>query len=156
MSKKKEFDYYIFIDFSENLVGYNIIKRENIKDLLPKILRFRHYKVQRNRKDYIKHIKNTIKREKIKSYFEKTKIKNLRENVDIFVEVSKFVKNHEDCIIFISVDDFQYRVFKKIIELADGDKTRIVKESKLKKDSLEHKLSLVLDNLLNLERKSKK
>src|SRR3989338_7572252 len=33
----KAFDYYIFIDYSENLIGYSIIKRNNIEGLLPKI-----------------------------------------------------------------------------------------------------------------------
>ena len=62
----KEFDYYIYIDYSENLIGYAIIDKEKVKDLLPKISRFRHYRDSRNRKIYLKHIKNTIKKDKIK------------------------------------------------------------------------------------------
>lgn len=153
--EQKKFDYYIFIDYSENLIGYNIIKNEKIKDLLPKISRFRHYKTQKNRKVYIKHIKNTIKRENIKSYFEKTKIKNVRENLDIFIEVINFIKKHCNSIIFVSVDDYQYRIFRKMICLVNGDKTEIVKESQMKFDSFEYKLSLVIDNLLNIERRQK-
>jgi hypothetical protein len=152
----RRFDYYIFIDFSENLIGYNIISSEKMFELLPKISRFRHYKTQRNRKLYIKHIKETIKKDKIKSYFEKTKILNVRKNIEVFVEIAKFVKIHENCIIFISVDDFQYRIFKKIFGLADRDKTEIIKESQMKENSMEYKLSLVIDNLLNIERRSKK
>lgn len=155
MSKEKEFDYYIFIDFSENLIGYNIIEKNKIGELLPKISKFRHYKRQPNRKLYIKHIKKTIKRENINSYFEKIKIKNIRKNVDIFIEVLDFIKKHDNCIIFISIDDFQYRIFKKMVKFADGDKTEIVKESQMKKDSIEYRLSLVIDNLLNIERRRK-
>ena len=50
----KEFDYYIFIDFSENLIGYSIIENNKLKELLPKILRFRHYEDAKNRKLYLK------------------------------------------------------------------------------------------------------
>jgi len=32
MYKMKEFDYYIFIDYSENLIGYNIIEKEKLKN----------------------------------------------------------------------------------------------------------------------------
>jgi len=153
---KKEFDYYIFIDFSENLIGYNIIEKKKIKELLPKIQRFRHYKGSLNRKIYLKHISNTIKRENIRSYFKKIKITNIRRNIDIFAEVLDFVKTHENCIIFISVGDFQYRSFKKIIRIINGEKTAVVKESQLKKNSIEYKLSLIIDNLLNIERRANK
>lgn len=152
---KKEFDYYIFIDFSENLIGYNIIEKGKIKELLPKISKFRHYKGSTNRKLYIKHIKETIKRENIKSYFKKIRIKNAKDNMDIFIEVLEFIKFHDNCIIFISIDDFQYRAFRKIVRLVDGNRTEIVKESQLKKDSIEYRLSLVIDNLLNIERRQK-
>jgi len=30
----KEFDYYIFIDYSENLIGYSIIENKKLKNLL--------------------------------------------------------------------------------------------------------------------------
>jgi len=153
MRDKKEYDYYIFIDYSENLIGYNIVSKNKVRGLLPKISKFKHYKRQRKRKLYIKHIKETIKRENIKSYFEKFKIKNVRENLDIFLEVVDFIKKHDNCIIFVSVDDYQYRIFRKMVNLADGNKTEIVKESQLKKDSAEYRLSLVIDNLLNIERR---
>ena len=151
----KKFDYYIFIDFSENLIGYNIIKKENVGDLLPKILKFRHYKGRRNRKLYIKHLKNAIKKNKIKSYFEKTRIMEIRKNMDLFLEILEFIKKNNNCAIFISVDDYQYKYFTRLIKIVDGDKTKISKESELKKDSSEYKLSLVIDNLLNIERRKR-
>ena len=66
--KHKQFDYYIFIDFSENLMGYSIIKKEKLKELLPKILRFKHYKSTKNRRLYLKNINKTISKNNIKSY----------------------------------------------------------------------------------------
>ena len=150
---KKEFDYYIFIDYSENLIGYDIIEKEKIKDLLPKIRRFRHYKGSRGRKIYLKHIKNTIKRDKIRTYFKKIKIMSLRDNIELFAEVLEFIKKHNNCIIFISVDDFQYRSFKKLVRVVNEDKTQVVKESQLKKGTPEQRISLEIENLLNIERK---
>ena len=35
--QKRIIDYYIFIDYSERLVGYIIIQKEKIKELLPRI-----------------------------------------------------------------------------------------------------------------------
>src|SRR3989344_6454960 len=112
----KEFDYYIFIDYSENLIGYNIIEKNKVKERLPKIFRFRHYKGSRDRKIYLNHIKNTIKRDRIRDYFEKIKIMGMRDNIQLFAEVLEFIKKHDNCIIFISVDDFQYRAFRKLVQ----------------------------------------
>ena len=148
----KEFDYYIFIDFSENLIGYNIIERERMIKLLPRISKFRHYKESRNRKIYLNHIKNSIKRDGIRNYFEKIRIVGMKDNIGLFAEVLEFIKKHENCIIFISVDDFQFRTFMKLVNILDN-KTQVVKESQLKKGSTEYQLSLVLDNLLNIERR---
>ena len=120
---------------------------------MPKISRFRHYSNSKNRKIYLNHIKATIERNKIKSYFEKIKIKSLRYNMDIFIDVLEFIKKYDNCIIFISVDDYQYRKFKKIVNIVNNEKTTIKKESQLKKNSEEYKLSLVIDNLLNIERR---
>ena len=149
----REFDYYIFIDFSENLIGYDIIEKSKVKEILPKISKFKHYKGSRNRKIYLNHIKNTIKRERIRDYFEKVRIMSMRDNIELFAEVLDFIKKHEKCIIFISVDDFQYRSFMKLVRVIDDDKTKVVKESQLKVGSTEYQLSLVIDNLLNIERR---
>lgn len=149
------FDYYIYIDYSENLIGYTIIEKEKVKNLLPKTSRFRHYKGSKNRKIYLKHISETIKREKILSYFINFKIKRTYENIEIYTDVLNFVKNHENCIIFISVDDKQYRKFKSLINLVVKN-IKIVKESELKRGTVEYQMSLVLDNLLNIRRRQQK
>lgn len=149
----KEFDYYIFVDYSEGLIGYSIIKDEKLKELSPKISRFRHYRGSRGRKIYLSHIKNTIHRNKIKSYFDKIKIKERRDSIDIFIDVLEFVKEHNNCIIFICVDDYQYKKFRKMADLLDRNKTKIVKESQLKRGTAVYQVSLVLDNLLNIERR---
>ncbi|MBL7051448.1 hypothetical protein ISS04_04810 [Candidatus Woesearchaeota archaeon] len=153
MRARKDYDYYIFLDYSENLVGYNIIKQKKINELLPKILRFEHYKNRRHRKIYLKHINNTIKREKIKSYFEKIKIEKSTKNIDLFIEILEFIKKYDNCIIFLSIDDFQFKKLKKLISLVDTKNTEIKKESELKKGTPEYQTSLVIDNLLNIERR---
>jgi len=152
----KEFDYYIFIDFSENLIGYNIITKEKLKELLPKISKFAHYKNLRHKREYLNSMKKLFEREKINSYFEKMNIKSVRNNLDIFIEVSEFIKRHENCIIFISVDNFQYKTFRKIVNLVDKSKVEIVRESQLKKNSSEYRLSLIIDTQLNLMRRKQK
>ena len=132
MKDRKDYDYYIFLDYSEDLIGYNIIEQKKIIKLLPKISRFEHYKGRKNRKIYLKHRCNTIKREKIKSYFEKTKIEESRKNIELFTEILEFIKNHKNCIIFLSVDNYQFRKLKKLLSLVDGKNTEIKKESQLK------------------------
>ena len=116
----KEFDYYIFIDFSENLIGYSIIENNKLKELLPKILRFRHYKDAKNRKLYLKNANNTIKRDNLQSSFLKLKIKGMHKNMEIYLDVLEFLKKHENCIIFISIDNRQYSAFKKMVNIVDG------------------------------------
>lgn len=152
----KEFDYYIFIDYSENLIGYNIIGRDKIQELIPKISKFTHFKSVRHKRAYIHSIKKTIDKESIDSYILKMKIKNVRDNLDIFIEVSEFIREHENCIIFISVDNFQYQTFRKVVNLVDGNNVEIVKESNLKKNSREYKLSLIIDTQLNILRRRNK
>ena len=150
--KIKEFDYYIFIDFSENLIGYNIISNEKMKELLLRISRFRHYKEAENRKLYLKNVKNTFKRDNIKSYFLKFGIRELYKNTEIYANVLEFIKKHDNCIIFISVDDRQYTAFNKLVGFIDGKRVVVKKESELVKGTPEYQASLVLDNLLNIER----
>ena len=41
---KEEFDYYIFMDYSENLIGYIIIDNDKVDRLLSKITKLKHYK----------------------------------------------------------------------------------------------------------------
>ena len=152
----KEFDYYIFIDYSENLIGYNIIEAAKIKELLPKISKFAHYRDLRHKKEYINSIKNKIEREEILSYFIKCKIKQLSKNMEIYTEVLQFIKQHENCIIFISVDNRQFDAFKKLVDIIENRKVIVKKESELAEETPEYRISLVLDTLLNIERNKNK
>ena len=187
----KEFEYYIFIDYSEtkrivlkqptyfnllamkhnsrgvqeprtyhllqwrvldNLIGYLIIENAKLKELLPKISRFRHYKTAGHKKLYLKNIKKTVIRENIKSSFLRLKIKEMNKNMEVYIDILEFLKKHENCIIFISVDNRQYLAFKKMVSITDGKNTIIKQESELKEGTPEYQVSLVLDNLLNIER----
>ncbi len=154
--RAREFDYYVFIDYSENLIGYNIIEKDKVNELLPKISRFRHYRDSREKKLYLKNAWKTIKRDNIKSYFLKFKIKEKSKNVEIYLDVLEFIKKHENCIIFISVDDHEYSAFRKMVNIVDGEKTIVKMESELRKGTSEYQLSLVLDTILNIERLNKK
>lgn len=53
----KKFDYYIFIDYSENLIGYIIIEEDKIKELLPRITKIDHYKKTKHKREYINSMK---------------------------------------------------------------------------------------------------
>lgn len=148
----KEFDYYIFIDFSENLIGYNIIHKGRIKELLSKTNKFGHYREAKNKSLYIKNVRNTFKREKLQQYFVKGRIRNIKDNIELFMDVGEFVKKHNNCIIFLSVDDKQFSAFEKFVKIINGDNIKVLKESQLKKKTIEYSLSLILDNWLNAER----
>jgi hypothetical protein len=91
-----------------------------------------------------------------KSFFEKIKIEKLRKNVEMFTEILGFIKKHENCIIFLSVDDYQFKKLRKLLSLVDGKNTEIKKESQLKKGTPEYQVSLVIDNLLNIERRKQR
>jgi len=151
----REFDYYIFIDYSENLIGYSIIEKEKLKELLPKISRVRHYREAGNRKQYLKNVKNIFRRDNIKSSFLKLKIKKMHKNMEIYLDVLEFLKKHENCIIFISVDNKQYPAFRKMVNIVDGENVIVKQESELIRGTPEYQASLVLDNLLNIERLEK-
>ena len=148
----KEFDYYIFIDCSEKLIGYFIIEGQKLRELLPKISKFSHYRNLRHKHAYIQSIKKIIEKERISSYFVKHKIREIRQNIDVYLDVLEFIKKHENCIIFVSIDDGQYFKFKKMVQVADGGKTIVKKESELRKGTPEYQADLVLDTLLNIER----
>ena len=59
----KQFDYYVFIDYSENLIGYSIIEKDKLNDILPKLTRFRHYRKAGDKKDWKKYYKFIAKKE---------------------------------------------------------------------------------------------
>ncbi len=148
----KEFDYYIFIDYSEGLIGYDIIENKKLKEILPRISKFTHYKQLRHKRAYIHSIKDRIEKEGVLSYFLKYKIRELYKNAEIYTDVLEFIKKHDNCIIFISVDNRQYKAFNKLVGFVDGKKVVVKKESELVKGTPEYQASLVLDTLLNIER----
>ena len=149
---KKEFDYYVFIDYSENLLGYMIIERSRIVEFVFKISKFAHYKELKHKLSYIHSIKKIIGKNKVLSYVFKTKIRRVTETPEIYSDILQFLKEYDNCLIFISVDNKQYSNFEKLVKIIDGTNTKVVRESELKKNSKEYKMSLVLDTLLNIER----
>lgn len=154
--KKWKIDYYIYIDYSEDLIGYNIIERENAELLLKKISNFEHYKKVRHVGTYLIKIKKIAEKGEILKLLYKQKIRHLKDNITIFVEVIEFVKQHDNCAIFLSVDNNQFNAFAKLIKLVPHKEHLVlVKESDLKKGSIEYKLSLIIDNMLVIERMSK-
>jgi hypothetical protein len=148
----KEFDYYIFIDYSENFLGYSIIEKSKVGQIIPRISKFMHYKDLKHKSAYLKSITNLIERDNIRSFFCKLKVRKTSETLEIYSDILEFLNEHSNCLIFISVDNKQYLNFEKIINIIDGESTKVIKESELKKDSFEYKLSLVLDTMLNLAR----
>jgi len=68
------------------------------------------------------------------------------------LDVLEFLKKHENCIIFISVDNRQYPTFRKMVNIVDGKNIIVKQESELVKGTPEYQTSLVLDNILNIER----
>ena len=148
----KEFDYYIFIDYSVDYLGYIIIERGEIAGLLPKIAKFKHYRKLKNKKAYLKSMKKMVEKNEIRKYCYKLKIKKTEATPEIYSDVLEFLKEHDNCLVFVCVDDKQFRNFYKLVNLVDGKNTKVIKESKLKKHSQEYKINLVLDTLLNLAR----
>jgi hypothetical protein len=152
MRKREDYDFYIFMDYSENLLGYTIISQKKMLELIPKISKFSHFKSHKNKKVYLQHIRKTIRRESILSFFEKIKIDKVNKNVDLFIEILQFIKRHNNCVLFLCVDDYQFRKLRKLISLIDRENTDVRRESELKKGTPEYQTSLVIDNLLNIER----
>jgi len=148
----KEYDYYIYIDYSVNLIGYMIVERSKIREFIEKISKFGHYNELKHKSSYLKSIKKVIEKNNIFSYILKSKIKKRAQNIEIYTDVLEFLKLHENCIIFISVDNHEYPNFKKLVNVIDKNKTEVVRESQLGKNTYEHRMSLVLDTLLNIER----
>lgn len=148
----KGFDYYIFIDYSVNLIGYMIIEKCKIREFIAKIGKFGHYNELKHKSSYLKSIKKVIEKNNILSYLLKTKIRKRVQNIEIYADVLEFLKSHENCIIFVSIDNHEYPNFKKLVNVVDGSKTEVVQESQLGKNTPEYRMSLVLDTLLNIER----
>ena len=97
----KEFDYYMFIDYSENFVGYLVIENNKISDLLPKISKFAHYKELKNKSSYIKSIKKIIEKENVLNYIFKIKKNQI---VEVIVRTKKQLRKpftFPDCQVAI-------------------------------------------------------
>ncbi|MBU3923298.1 MAG: hypothetical protein KJ592_00100 [Nanoarchaeota archaeon] len=148
----KEFDYYIFIDYSENLIGYLILKKEEIKNCLSKISRFRHYREAKKRKLYLKNARKTFNKKELLGCFCKKKIRAVMETPEIFFDIAEFLKENSDSFIFVSVDNRQFSNFEKFVKVIDGKNVKIVRESDLRKHTPEYQINLVLDTWLNIER----
>ena len=115
-----------------------------------------HYKDIKNKKSYIQSIKKVFDQNKIDEYLLKCKIKTLKDNLSIFVEILDFVKKYDNCRIFASIDNNQFIAFTRLLDLIPHKShVTIVKESDLKKGSVEYRLSLIIDTKLNIERLSK-
>jgi hypothetical protein len=154
--KMKEFDYYIFIDYSEDLIGYSIIEHYKLIELFPKISKFSHYKELKHKSAYLHSIKKIINQDNVPSFFVKFKIREMRQNMEIYLDVLDFLKKHENCIVFVSIDNHEYPNFRKFVRIVDGEKVMVKKESELMKGTPEYRASLVLDTLLNFERLKRK
>ncbi len=131
--KENRLDYYIFIDYSENFIGYMIMENKMIKEFLPKISRFSHYKEIKHKPQYIHSIKKIIEKNKVLSYPLKLKIKKTFNTLEIYSDILEFLKNHRNCLIFISVDDKQYSNFERLVEIVNEQNIKVVRESNLKK-----------------------
>ena len=148
----KQFDYYIFIDYSENLLGYMIIEKSRIPEFLLKISKFAHYKELKHKSAYLHSIKKIIEKNMVLSYMLKIKIRKTTDTPEIYSDILEFLKEYDNCLIFISVDNKQYSNFERLVSIIDGKDIKVVKESDLREDTPEYKMSLVLDTLLNIER----
>ena len=131
---------------------YLIIEKNQLIELLPKISKFAHYNELKFKSSYLHSIKKVIEKNEIKKYFLKLKIKEVRNTPEIYSDILEFLKNNQNCLIFISVDNKQYSNFERLVKIINGENITLIKESELKKDSKEYKISLVLDTLLNIER----
>lgn len=152
----KEFDYYIFIDYSENLIGYIIIKKENVKELCLRLAKIKHYKKVRHAREYLPAIKRRFEKEGILNFVSKHKIRKTIQSQDIFIDIIDFIKKNEDSKFFISVDNHHFFTFKKLFDITKRvENIVLVMESKLKRFSAEYQLNLIIDNLLSIERKDK-
>lgn len=147
----REFDHYIFIDYSANFIGYIIIDHDKLFELIPRISKFAHYKYVKNKSSYLHSIKEVIRKNDVLSFF-KHRILEMKQNMDIYLDVFNFIKEHSNCIVFVSIDDHEYPNFKKFVKIVNGNKTIVKPESKLVKNTPEYRASLVLDTLLNIKR----
>lgn len=123
---------------------------------MSKIVKFRHHKEERHKKIYLHKIKREINNSNLISLILKQKIKHIKDNLIIFAEIAEFVRKNDNCLIFMSVDDNQFNAFTGLLSMVPHkDHITVKKESELKRNSPEYKLSLIIDTMLNIERMSK-
>lgn len=155
-NQRKEIDYYIFVDYSGDLIGYNIIERNKLGFISPKIAKFRHYKEERHKRMYLLKMRREIRNYNLTPLILKQKIMHVKDNLLLFAEIIEFVKKNDNCLIFMSVDNNQFNAFIRLLDMIPHkEHVMVVKESDLKRKSIEHQLSLIIDTMLNLERVSK-
>ncbi len=140
------------MDYSENLIGYIIINKQSLNELLPKITKLKHYKGLKNKVQYLNAAKRLFEKDRILDMVSKHKVAELRQNIELCSEILDFCRKESESKMFISVDDRQYRGFMKILSLIDGKRFKIIKEGQLKINSPEYQISLIIDTLLNLKR----
>ncbi|MDP2925077.1 MAG: hypothetical protein Q8N99_01770 [Nanoarchaeota archaeon] len=146
-----DFEYYAFLDYSQELIGYSVIRKDNLKELLAKIARLHSYKEIKHKQKYLAKIKK-LDWKKIKKLMDYNIVK-ITSSEKILLSIIEFIKENNESLGFISVSDHYYNSFSKMIEMSERRHNYlIVKESDIKKDSNEYKLSLVIETLLNLER----
>ena len=150
---KRDFDYYIYVDYSDYLIGYNIIEKDKITLIMPKIAKFRHYKEERHQRIYLLKIRREIKVSDLGSLILKQKIMHMKDNLLLFADVIEFVKKNDNCLIFLSVDNNQFNAFSRLLDIIPHKEHIIaVRESDIRRKSMEHQLSLIIDTMLNIER----
>lgn len=154
MGNKKQFDYYIFIDYSEELIGYIVIRGSEINEILSKIVNLKHYKEVKNKKEYLKSIKKIFEKNHLYSYLSLVKICEIRKKQDIYLEIKEFINSHKNNSIFLSVDDKQKPSFDRFFAFTNLSVVKILKEGRIIRNSTEYKLNLIIDNLLNIVRSS--
>ena len=75
-------------------MGYVIIEKTKIREIIPKISKLRHYKDVKHKREYASAIKIRFEKEQITDALLKWKIKEVRFNLSIFVDVIEFVKSN--------------------------------------------------------------
>ena len=149
-----KFDYYLFLDYSEELIGHIIISGNKVDFILPRISKFKHYKELNNKLAYLHSIKKVINSNKLVELIYEVKILPLRKSIELFSRILSFLHQNSGKRIFMSIDNNQFKSFSMVVkEFINNKNLKIVKEGELRKDTPEHKMSLVIDTLLNIERR---
>lgn len=90
---KLNFEYYIFIDYSEDFLGYLIISQKKISEALKNTLKFAHYRHVKNKRAYLKSIRDRTNNQNLRQYFI-TKVRKTSENFEIYNDILAFLKEN--------------------------------------------------------------